>query len=177
METQLLNFWKEAFKKEASIRLGWQLKYSKIFAKQARERAARKSDAVAATSNVSKHIKRMEKELSKLGTASEEQPEEKEDKSSESTLSEYRPMRPVSPKTREQLYDGISHHGEGRYAYLKKRKQKAPEEKYIYPLQSSCEYGWKIRDQAQFPKSMTPRYTRTRIVKDTFYRQSGILFG
>ena len=82
-------------------------------------------------------------------------------------------MRPSSPSTRALLYNGISAHGEGRFAYLKKRALLAPEEKYEFPLLSSCEYGWKI---LQLSKNLRPsEYGRTCIVRDTFYRNSGII--
>ena len=104
-----------------------------------------------------------------------EQPELKEtDERFETDPLIYKDMRPPSEKTRVQLYSGISHHGEGRYAYLKKRYQKSPEEKFVFPLLSSNVYGWKIHDFG-IPKCSP--HARTRIVRDTFYRPSGIITG
>lgn len=163
------NFWVEAIKKEASLRLEWQLKYSKNFAKTALKQKAIKDRAMALNSNISKHIKQMEKELN-----ADKQPEEKPKSDEESDYFPIIDMRPASPRTRSQLYEGISHHGEGRYAYLKQRNYKSPEEKYIFPILSSCEYGWKILDHG-FPKCSP--YARTRVIRDTFYRQSGIIHG
>ena len=198
MDTQMQNFWVEAIKKEESMRFAWQLKYSKTFAKQARKKKAEDDSAakkgVAITdplTNVKSHIKRMEDDLEKdkdKQSARSSQSKKREDKKKKrddaddlsSSLEEkkmnllkVREMRSPSPKTKMQLYDGISHHGEGRYAYLKLRNRKSPEQKYIFPVLSSNNYGWKIHDHLM-PKS---EYARTRIIRDTFYRHSGIITG
>ena len=188
------NFWIEAIKKEESLRFAWQLKYSKAFAKQARKKKAEKDSAnskrkggVVITdplTNVKQHIKKMEDDLEKdkdknSARSSQKKKEDNTDLGSpedwENTvdLLKVREMRSPSPKTRMQLYDGISHHGEGRYAYLKLRNKKSPEEKYVFPILSSNNYGWKIHDHLM-PKS---EFTRTRILRDTFYRHSGIITG
>lgn len=185
MDTQMQGFWIEAIKKEASLRYGWHLKYSKAFAKQAALRnkqnevsAGQKKAISDPLENISRHISRMEKELSKDDVDPSKDPElaakrAEELKKEEEALLNFREMRSPSPKTKMQLYDGISHHQEGRYAYLKARNKKSPEDKYIFPVVSSTVYGWKIRDHGM-PKS---DYARTRVIRDTFYRHSGIITG
>ncbi len=191
MDTQMQNFWIESIKKEAALRFAWQLKYSKAFAKQAalrrKTQAAKKMNI---NSNISQHIKRIEEGLKKDDAKKEDlssvPPSEKDEKEEEEQAPKpknemletdpliYKDMRPPSDKTKVQLYHGISHHGEGRYAYLKKRYQKSPEEKFVFPILSSNVYGWKIQD---FGMPKCSPHARTRIVRDTFYRNSGIITG
>ena len=195
MDSQMTGFWTESIKKEEALRLAWQLKYSKNFAKQvATKNKTLEEEALKVTAknlvtdplaNIQRHIDRMEKELrkEKFGASAEEpNPEksaeeaakrEEQRKKEEDDILNFREMRSPSPKTRMQLYEGISHHQEGRYAYLKKRKKKSPEEKYVFPVVSSTVYGWKIYDH-MMPKS---EYARNRIIRDTFYRHSGIITG
>ena len=189
MDTQMQNFWIESIKKEAALRFAWQLKYSKAFAKQAAMRKKTqdaKKDQIN-SKNISQHIQKMENDLKKKDS-SPLPPPEKDEKKEEIVEQEpkennevletdpliYKDMRPPSDKTRVQLYNGISHHGEGRYAYLKKRYTKSPEEKFVFPILSSNVYGWKIQDLGM-PKCSP--HARTRIVRDTFYRHSGIITG
>lgn len=180
------SFWVEAIKKEASLRLEWQLKYSKAFAKEAikrkQERNAAMKKSIAPTvdphTNIMRHIAKMEDNLVKEKkpgaplSDTEEAMENKGDDFDDIDLLNFREMRSPSPKTRLQLYDGISHHGEGRYAYLKKRYKKSPEERFDFPVMSSAVYGWKIKN---VPKCSP--FARTRIIRDTFYRHSGIITG
>ena len=187
MDTQLQNFWIESIKKEASLRLAWQLKYSKAFAKQAalKKKAeatpTKKGMITDPQANIKRRIQLMEKDMAKeepkeddaASTGSKELKKDDDDDYSTEDLLNIREMREPSPKTRLQLYDGISHHGEGRYAYLKLRHKKSPEEKFTFPVLSSCVYGWKIRDHGM-PKS---EFARTRVIRDTFYRHSGIITG
>lgn len=197
MDTQMTGFWTEAIHKEEALRLAWQLKYSKTFAKELatknkslEEEALKNNGKNLITdplANIQRHIDKMEKDLKKdkLGLlsgsskaskqeASEEAARKEEQrKKEEDDILNFREMRPASPKTRMQLYEGISHHQEGRYAYLKKRKKKSPEEKYVFPVVTSTVYGWKIYDH-MMPKS---EYARNRVIRDTFYRHSGIITG
>lgn len=174
------NFWIESIKKEASLRLAWQLKYSKAFARQALKKKAANDKKVMildAHANIKKNIQKIEKSAEKKdqdsGSPSETKKESEALEEDEEDLLNFREMRSPSPKTRSQLYEGISHHGEGRYAYLKARNKKSPEQKYVFPVRSSNVYGWKIHDRGM-PKS---DYARTRVIRDTFYRYSGIITG
>ena len=89
-------------------------------------------------------------------------------------LSEFT-MRPPTRGTKESLFSGISHFGEGRAKYLSKRSQTAPEMKWKYPQTSSQELGWRLNDHVKDYK--TPKFGRGSIVRDTFYRGSGALGG
>ena len=196
MDTRLQNFWVESINKEASLRFAWHLKYSKKFAKSAVKQqdpstsagdtAAAGTQAHKSGNSVSERIKKIERDQKKHKSlpaalsmsAPQSSSKDREDKGerlhkSDGALS-LKDMRPPSQNTRSVLYNGISAHGEGRYAYLKKRKQKTPEDKYEFPILSSCQYGWKIMTYAS-PKSSP--HARTCVIKDSFYRNSGIILG
>lgn len=53
-------------------------------------------------------------------------------------------MRRAPPGTLKLLFQGISHDGQGRALYLRERHRQKPEEKFLYPVLSSWEYGWNI---------------------------------
>ena len=175
MDTQLQNFWVESINKEASLRFAWHLRYSKQFAKSGWKPKPRESEHDL-RSSVSERIKKMESEkrprssLSNTGTRREEDTRLTK---SDGALS-MRDMKPPSADTRSLLYNGISAHGEGRYAYLKKRRTLSPEKKYEFPILSSCQYGWKI---GECTNSKPSAHARTCVIKDTFYRNSGIILG
>lgn len=178
MDTQRQNFWVESINKEAAVRFAWHLKYSKKFAKKAIKQqsdAARKSKAVPISNNsaISQQIKRMEsEERRELEAAEETAPKSPTTKPSE--VKKFNEMKPVPRKIMSLLYDGISHHGEGRYAYLRARKGVAPEDKFEYPVLTSCQYGWRLGDHGL---PTTSPFARTSIVRDTFFRYSGIIVG
>jgi hypothetical protein len=81
-------------------------------------------------------------------------------------------MKPVNKQTFDLLYEGFSKEGKGRSQYLKIRKGENPEDKYEYPILSSYEYGWKLKEVA--PAYKTPINGRTKIVEDSFYRRNGV---
>lgn len=173
MDTQLQNFWIESIDKEAALRFAWQLKYSKQFAKKVVQQGQKgKKTGLVLSNAVSDRIKRMEAEL-KASSSDTKLPSRSRSAKSE-RVAVMRDMRPPSQGTRAVLYSGISAHGEGRYAYLKMRKQMIPEQKYEFPILSSCQYGWKITELTN-PKPS--QYARTCVIKDSFYRNSGIMFG
>ena len=80
-------------------------------------------------------------------------------------------MRPPSLREKSCLFDGFSKEGKGRYQYLKERKLIIPEQRYVFPITSSWDYGWKIREAVQFQR---PTYPRTRMIADSFYTRNGI---
>ena len=188
MDAQQQNFWIESINKEATLRFAWQLRYSKQFAKDAasmQKGSNVKEKGLHIKSNISDVIKRMEesakkreeerekKDAGKRSSAARDSPSGENQEPAKEKEYPLRDMRPSTPSTRALLYNGISAHGEGRFAYLKKRTLLAPEEKYEFPILSSCEYGWKI---LQLSKNTRPsEYGRTCIVRDTFYRNSGII--
>lgn len=186
MDTQLQNFWVESINKEAALRFGWHLRYSNKFAKSAFSRPAKTTKNIPASNRaaVTERLKLMEREW-RSRSAPSQSPDKKstgkKDEKRASSSSEaqgqalsLRDMRPASAATRQLLYSGISAHGEGRYAYLRKRKALTPERKYEFPILSSCQYGWKIMEFAN-PKPSP--HARTCVIKDSFYRNSGIILG
>ncbi|XP_064400365.1 protein SPMIP1-like [Halichondria panicea] len=184
MGTQVQKCWVESVNKEASLRFAWHLKYSKEFAKGAAKikrsvpSAKGKSTSVF-KSSVSDKMKKIENSpKTKCKTApcfnSLAKTPDQLSKSDGATARIMRDMRPSSQNTHTLLYNGISAHGEGRFAYLKKRKEKTPEEKYEFPILSSCQYGWKIM---KYTSPKPSQYARTCVIKDSFYRNSGIILG
>ena len=175
MDTQLQNFWIESIDKEASLRFAWQLKYSKQFAKKVVQQGQQgKKTGLVLSNTVSDRIKKMEAESKSIDGCNKKAPPSRSQSAKSDRVVVIRDMRPPSQDTRVMLYSGISAHGEGRYAYLKKRKQMIPEQKYEFPILSSCQYGWKITELTN-PKPS--QYARTCVIKDSFYRNSGIMFG
>ncbi|GFT20680.1 uncharacterized protein NPIL_61391 [Nephila pilipes] len=51
-------------------------------------------------------------------------------------------MKPVNRESKQLLYHGLSHDGEGRALYLSHRYKKTPMERFYFPIVSSWEYGW-----------------------------------
>ena len=80
-------------------------------------------------------------------------------------------MLPVPCKTLASLYDGLSHHEEGRYKYLKDRKYSRPDERYSYPVQKSMEYGWKIGQEYDYVR---PQFGRSCYESNALYRNNGV---
>lgn len=85
------------------------------------------------------------------------------------TLSE---MRPVDEKTKKLLYDGFTKEERGRYQYLRARTANNPEDKFEFPILSSFDYGWRLKDVSQTFK--TPAHGRSKIVEESFYRRNGV---
>ena len=81
-------------------------------------------------------------------------------------------MKKADAKTESLLYEGFTKEGKGRYQYLRARTAANPEEKYEFPILSSWEYGWRLRDVNQTFK--TPSHGRSKIVEESFYRRNGV---
>ncbi len=172
--------WVESIDKEAAVRFAWHLKYSKKFARGAAaaqtNSQTKEKKTLVFNSSVSDRIKKIEKDK-KHRTApcvTSKSPVKTEKLNKSEGALPVRDMRPSSQRTLKLLYDGISSQGDGRYAYLKKRKEKKPEEKYEFPILTSCQYGWKI---LQYAEPSSSPYARASVIKDSFYRNSGIVFG
>ncbi len=180
MGTQVQNFWVESVNKEASLRFVWHLKYSKKFAKGAAKRSVpstKGTPTLVFKSSVSDKMKIENSKKCKTApcfNSLAKTPDHDQLSKSDGAITKMRDMRPSSQNTHTLLYNGISAHEEGRFAYLKKRKEKSPEEKYEFPILSSCQYGWKIMKYAN-PKPS--QHARTCVIKDSFYRSSGIILG
>ena len=181
MDTQLQNFWKESINKEAALRFSWHLRFSKQFSKEFAKSASTKKPKAARHSSVpngntvAERIRHLEKEKRlRDGKKGDDTVIENPRLTQSDGALSLRDMRPPTAFTRQLLYNGISAHGEGRYAYLRKRKTLTPEEKYDFPILSSCQYGWKIRD---FGQTKSSPHARVCVIKDSFYRNSGIILG
>jgi len=73
-------------------------------------------------------------------------------------------------ETRRQLYSGTSN--EGRMNYLQSRLRRRPESRYLYPVVSSWEYGWRLDPVTD---SQRPRaHGRHHVIDDNFYRRNGV---
>lgn len=186
MDTQQQNFWLESIKKEAAVRFTWQLRYSKNFSKTAaasahqKQEEQQKKQPVAGTAASNSFRSDLSAQIRKL---KQEETRETDRPSTVACTTSRRSsaakeaiiiadMRPPSVKTKALLYNGISAHEEGRYAYLKKRSHIVPELKYEYPVLSSSLHGWKIMEYTSEPQQSP--YGRSCIIRDTFYRNSGI---
>ncbi len=184
MDTRLQNFRREIIDKEAAVRMEWHLRYSKQFSKAARALKQQQQEnnispagtrnGIRITSSTSKRIKKLEEERREMSPVITSNTQDKEETTGSQGPIKFQDMRPVSGNTRSLLYEGISHNEKGRYSYLQKRKLKLPEEKYEFPILTSCQYGWKILDFGM-PKSSP--FARTCVVRDTFFRPSGISVG
>ncbi len=199
MDTRQQNFWVENIEKEAALRFAWQLRYSKQFAKNIRQQPPGKQDppVLAGKSfkqNITDQIEKIQTNKlpvingsGKERTGSSQSQSKHTGRSSPATSTSSSSklsrkvkfpktdMRPSTARTKALLYDGISAHEEGRLAYLRKRKLIKPEDKFEFPVLSSCQYGWKILDYIKEPQRS--KFARTCIVRDTFYRSSGIDIG
>ena len=178
MDARLQNIWVENIKREAALRFAWQLRYSKEFSKRM---AAQNDNSKAPAPPLGKSFKEtITEQIERIGSNVQDvtKPTSKQSarRSGGSTRSGQRiirrDMRPPTANTKSLLYNGISAHGEGKTAYLKKRKQLSPEEKFEFPVLSSCQYGWKILEYVKEPNRS--KFARTCIVRDTFYRSSGV---
>ena len=166
-DTQMQNFWTEAINKEANVRFEWQLRYSKEFAKGA-VKCHPKKKAMQLNDSLSQKIKELEGSAVHSPTTLSPTIGKSSPRASPPLVD----MSPANSNVRGLLYDGISRHGEGRYNYLRKRLDIPPDKKYCFPLLSSMNYGWKILDFVTLKPSC---HGRTAIVRDTFYKSSGVM--
>ncbi|XP_032179387.1 protein ATP6V1FNB isoform X1 [Mustela erminea] len=81
-------------------------------------------------------------------------------------------MRQVPAGTLRLLFQGISHDGQGRASYLRERHRQKPEEKFLYPVLSSWEYGWHMGDIMKDTRA--PTYARCQPISKTFYIKSSV---
>lgn len=73
-----------------------------------------------------------------------------------------------APLANEYFVTGVSHEEEGRYAYLKNRKQFAPQEKYYHPASTFQEIGWQRPE-----KVVLSAYARKPILREDSTRKTG----
>lgn len=69
---------------------------------------------------------------------------------------------------------GVSHEGQGRYAYLKHQvKNGGPRERFGHPILASHEIGWATLTHQNFG---TSPHAKRPLVKNQFYRTMGVSF-
>ncbi|XP_060095706.1 protein ATP6V1FNB [Heteronotia binoei] len=164
--------WRELINKEASCRVNWKAKYGHKYPRQLPDNGiSRRKGFLPPISPTREETSFPSCEERIPPKQQQELPEEKTGLSLQERLPE---MRAPTPQTTQLLYQGISYEGKGRQRYLKERSTKSPEEKFLYPVLSSWEYGWRLGDFVKDIK--TPIHGRSRIVKDTFYFRNGIFY-
>ncbi|KAM9326966.1 protein SPMIP1 [Gastrophryne carolinensis] len=166
LTTRNQNSWKELIEKETVTRMTWKLKYNKEHPDEPQMKTTRKKREIfipQPTTTLPPLIRTPQPLVSKIK-------EPDHDQIDILNLSE---MRPVTSQTSRILYDGFSKEGKGRSLYLKTRKLYGPEEKFLHPLLSSWDIGWRLGDVVKEFK--TPIHGRSRIVKDTFYSRNGVI--
>ena len=185
MDTRLQNFWKESIHKDMTLRFAWQARYANKERSKAEAQAKPKAPSTANTAlhnSITSKIKRLEMSTERMheeNSDGQKVPEKWQNAAhnclanSNDVLQSTSDMRPATSFTRSLLYNGLSVHGEGRYAYLKRRKTVVPDQKYLYPVLSSTEYGWKILEHAKLDRSP---HGHASVIRDSFYRNSGIIF-
>ncbi|XP_071764329.1 protein SPMIP1-like [Centroberyx gerrardi] len=165
MDPQMENFWKEAILKENMTRLKWfQHNWSKKTGNNAVQKVGERGMGVKLP-KINAH--QPERDTKPSTTAASTVPQRK--KMEEAAGWEV--MRPPSGNTRQVLYEGLSKEETGPHKYLLLRKDKSPEEKYLYPITTNWLYGWGLGDVS---KPCVPKHGRHIIVRESFYRKNGI---
>ncbi|GAB5568183.1 protein ATP6V1FNB isoform X1 [Prionailurus iriomotensis] len=168
--TQNQACWQECIRKEAAARVAWKIHYGHKYLKggptpRKRVQRAPFGSALAATSSTeSKEVqvgwpesKGVRDQLS--GGGGVRGPSPKGNKVWEAQRATQGPsvqpkpegleMRQVPPSTLQLFFQGLSHDGQGRALYLRERHRQKPEEKFLYPILSSWEYGWHVEQDLQ----------------------------
>ncbi|XP_060058403.1 protein ATP6V1FNB [Erinaceus europaeus] len=81
-------------------------------------------------------------------------------------------MKKAHPSTLQLLFQGVSHDGQGRAAYLRERYQQKPEEKFPEPILSSWEHGWRLGDVMK--NASMPTHARVQPIAKTFYIKGSV---
>lgn len=169
MDTRAQNTWKELIEKEAATRISCKLKQEEAKGEDEWFDRSKYTQDRAPTGSLPPSIKYPPRPPKK-DPAEEIARLTEQLKANEANL--LTDMRPPEDKMVKMLYDGFTKEEKGRYQYLKARKVDNPEEKYEYPLLSSFEYGWKLKEVA--PEYKTPAHGRGKIVEESFYRRNGV---
>jgi hypothetical protein len=169
MDTRVQNAWKELVEKEANTRVECKLRQEANKDEDEWFVRSKYTQAKAGTLNIPTAIKFPPKPAKKDPSLEIERLSQQLKESGVNLLSD---MKKPDEATSKLLYDGLSKEGKGRRQYLEKRKLEKPEERYEYPINSSFEYGWKLKEVAQEYK--TPIHGRGRIVEESFYRRNGV---
>ncbi|KAG8429049.1 hypothetical protein GDO86_018424 [Hymenochirus boettgeri] len=162
LTTRNQNCWKELIEKETATRMQWKLKHQQEHLQDVPLKSRRRPETlvpnVGATLLPPITVRKKPVEVKPV-----EEPE----------MQDLVEMRTATPHISNLLYDGFSKEGRGRYLYLRRRKEFGPEEKYLHPILSSWDYGWKLGDVVK--ELHVPIHGRSRIVRDTFYCKNGII--
>lgn len=171
MDTRVQNAWKELVEKEANTRVQCKLRQEEE-AKNEDEWFVRSkyTQIKPGSLNIPTAINYPPKPPKKDPAADIERIQKQLKENQVNLLSD---MIPAEPAVKNLLFDGLSKEKKGRYQYLQERKLDLPEQRYEYPLLSSFDYGWKLKEVAQEYK--TPIHGRGRIVEESFYRRNGVL--
>ncbi|KAH9490639.1 Protein atp6v1fnb [Bulinus truncatus] len=188
--TQMQNLWKEAIEKEAQARLEafQRLKgKTRITSNQAEVYRKRQELNKSALIQIKppaideiKHHRKNAEHVSKVRNENILYDTKADDTRVNDTrvndfkTSKVNIMRPVSPLVKATLYDGYSRLGQGRKNYLKERHSKNPEDKFIFPITTSWDYGWRLGDVINTQEIKRPKFAQCEIMKKTFYRRNGL---
>ncbi|GFY61878.1 uncharacterized protein TNIN_183591 [Trichonephila inaurata madagascariensis] len=152
----------EAIYKENDIRLKWNLKYGPRFKSSGGVKWDEDPDAT------DEEEEEMKEKVCLYKPPGKKMPTREESAWPASTTAETNTvarveqppsvMKPVNRESKQLLYHGISHDGEGRALYLSHRYKKTPMERYYFPIVSSWEYGW---DYGQDEGFYCPKHGRS----------------
>ncbi|XP_075061356.1 protein SPMIP1 [Mixophyes fleayi] len=175
LTTQTQECMKETYLKELMTRINWRRRYAKNFPTIATSKLKPKIKDHFKLPSISDPSFQVAND-NKSYESSHQNAQSPQDRSKtnvvETTSAMVAQMRPVSPKTQSLLYHGTSKQEEGRYHYMKARNNLKPEEKYLFPLATSWDYGWHLAGNSN--NINCPLHRRCRIVTDTFFRKNGI---
>jgi len=144
MDTTAMNIWKEAMRKEQKFAKKWSNENAVRMGED--EEAYRSSSVPPKTKSSAEHFI---------------------DQSLGVSRNPYEVERPPSP---EILYHGVSGEGKGRAAYLMRRKEKGPQEKYGRPLTTAQMVGW---TSPTIQTGSSP-FAHRPLIRETFYRNNGV---
>lgn len=162
-DVKLQNFYTEQFHKENATRLRWVTDLKRGVAQSA-PRRVRGSNVPDGLPTIHPMVYARDKKL-------EEQREMENLREIARSKQSMEEMFEAPRQEREQLFDGFTKEGRGRYLYLKNRHEVIPEDKFSFPLLSSWDYGWKLNDSSVPTR---PRHARTRKIADTFYTRNRV---
>jgi hypothetical protein len=169
MDTRVQNAWKELVEKEANTRVQCKLRQEEGKNEDEWFVRSKYQGGKAGSLNIPTAIKFPPKPPRRDPAAEIEKLSQQLKDNSVNLLTD---MKTPDEATSKLLYDGLSKEGKGRYQYLQTRKLEKPEDRFEYPVNSSFEYGWKLKEVAQEYK--TPSHGRGRIVEESFYRRNGV---
>lgn len=174
MDTRAQNSWKELIEKEAATRIACKLKQEETDAETAKDddKWFIRSKYTGTKPITNKSLNAIQFPPKPVIHNQSKEIEELTKKLKENQTNLLSDMRKPKQEVTKLLYDGFTKEQKGRYQYLRARKSDNPEEKYEYPLVSSFEYGWKLKEVA--PEYKTPQHGRGRIVESSFYRRNGV---